>query len=264
MRPAGSLAAIACASAVLAARARSFIWSAAFCAASAVLPRNTAARGLSWSSTPNTMTEAVAPLALFWGPFIAFSLNQKRGRNGPLEVVRQILTDRRITLRRHHCCRLQFSLQTAHVSCSLIISQPKRECQVYNLRLEIYNLQASKRRYQYLRWLQLALFVDLRTEGNTITQIVQATIHILAPLPVIDAIAVANVEAVAGTIPPDCALDEPREHARVLRIEHGHVNLLGNHLQEVGASTRAVPPQAVRVLGAEATQDARPVQEIVH
>jgi hypothetical protein len=123
----------------------------------------------------------------------------------------------------------------------------------YNLRLEIYNLQASKRRHQYLHWLQLALRVDLRTEGNTITQIVQATIHILAPLPVIDAIAVANVEAVAGTIPPDCALDEAREHAWVFWIEHGHVNLLGNHLQEVGASTRAVTPHAVRVVGAEAT-----------
>src|SRR6266436_7289395 len=115
-----------------------------------------------------------------------------------------------------------------------------------------------------INWLQLALLVDLRTEGNTITRIVQAAIHILAPLPVVDAIAVANVEAVAGTIPPDCALDEPWEQPRVLRIEHGYINLLGNHLQEVGASTRAVTPRAVRVLGAEATQDARPVQEIVH
>src|SRR6266853_3910588 len=131
-------------------------------------------------------------------------------------------------------------------------------------KVRIYNLQASERRYQYLRWLHLALRVDLRTEGNTITQIVQATIHILAPLPVIDAIDVANVEAVAGTIPPDCALDEPWKHTRVLRIDHGYVNLLGNHLQEVGASTRAVTPHAVRVVGAEATQDARPVQEIVH
>src|SRR5258706_7822984 len=97
------------------------------------------------------------------------------------------------------------------------------------------------------------LCLDLRTEGNTIARAVQATIHILAPLPVIDAIAVANVEAVAGTIPPDCALDEPWEQPRVLRIEHGYVNLLGNHLQEVGASTRAVTPHAVRVVGAEAT-----------
>ena len=42
---------------------------------------------------------------------------------------------------------------------------------------------------------------------------------VLAPMPVIEPVAVANVEALLAAIPPDRELDEPRENGREGRIE---------------------------------------------
>ena len=51
---------------------------------------------------------------------------------------------------------------------------------------------------------------------------------VLAPMPVIEPVAVANVEALLAAIPPDRELDEPRENGREARIERTGVDLLGS------------------------------------
>ena len=54
---------------------------------------------------------------------------------------------------------------------------------------------------------------------------------VLAPMPVIEPVAVANVEALLAAIAPDRELDEPRENGREGRIERTGVDLAGQHGQ---------------------------------
>ena len=86
---------------------------------------------------------------------------------------------------------------------------------------------------------------------------------VLAPLPVIEPVAVANVEALLAAIPPDRELDEPRENGREGRIERTGVDLLGSTGNDFGAAACPVAAGAVRVGSLEAPQDPGPVQEIV-
>ena len=86
---------------------------------------------------------------------------------------------------------------------------------------------------------------------------------VLAPLPVIEPVAVANVEALLAAIPPDRELDEPRENGREGRIERTGVDLLGSTGNDFGAAACPVAAGAVRVGSLEAPQDPSPVQEIV-
>ena len=44
-------------------------------------------------------------------------------------------------------------------------------------------------------------------------------VDVVARLPIIDPIAVADIEARLGAVPPDRVLDEPREWLRKARIE---------------------------------------------
>ena len=53
----------------------------------------------------------------------------------------------------------------------------------------------------------------------TVAAPVQPAIAVLARLAVVDAIAVANVKAGLGAVPPDCMLDEPRENLREAAVE---------------------------------------------
>ena len=59
---------------------------------------------------------------------------------------------------------------------------------------------------------------------------------VLAPLPVIEPVAVANVEALLAAIAPDRELDEPRENGREGRIERTGVDLLGGTGNDFGAA----------------------------
>jgi hypothetical protein len=86
---------------------------------------------------------------------------------------------------------------------------------------------------------------------------------VLAPLPVIEPVAVANVEALLAAIPPDRELDEPRENGREGRIERTGIDLLGSTGNDFGAAAWTVAAGAVRVGSLEAPQDPSPVQKIV-
>ena len=56
-------------------------------------------------------------------------------------------------------------------------------------------------------------------QSNAITKAANLAIGIVARLPIIDAIAVANVKTKLGAVPPDGVLHEPRKHGREGRIE---------------------------------------------
>jgi hypothetical protein len=59
---------------------------------------------------------------------------------------------------------------------------------------------------------------------------------VLAPLPVIEPVAVANVEALLAAIAPDGQLDEPGEDLRETTIELPSVDLAGDQPHNVGAA----------------------------
>ena len=86
---------------------------------------------------------------------------------------------------------------------------------------------------------------------------------VLAPMPVVEPVAVANVEALLAAIPPDGELDEPRENGREGRIERTGVDLLGSTGNDFGAAAWPVTAGPVRVGSLEPRQDPGPVQEIV-
>src|SRR3984893_16419163 len=86
---------------------------------------------------------------------------------------------------------------------------------------------------------------------------------VLAPLPVIEPVAVANVEALLAAIAPDRELHEPRENGREGRIERTGVDLLGDQPNDIGAAAWPVAAGPVRVGSLEPSKDPGPVQEIV-
>jgi class 3 adenylate cyclase len=63
---------------------------------------------------------------------------------------------------------------------------------------------------------------------------------ILAPIPIIDPVAVANIEALLAAIPPDCVLHEPRKHLSEGAVELPRINLVRNRPNGVGAAARLV------------------------
>ena len=101
-------------------------------------------------------------------------------------------------------------------------------------------------------------------ECNTITDAANLAIDILARLPIIDPIAVADVEAELGAVPPDGMLHEPWENGQEGRIEGPGVDLLRHQGNNVGAAAWPVARNAIEMVGAEPGQDPGAVQEIVH
>ena len=59
-------------------------------------------------------------------------------------------------------------------------------------------------------------------------------------MPIIDLIAVANIEALLAAIPPDCVLHEPRKHLWEGAVELPGINLIGNRPNDVGAAAWSV------------------------
>ena len=86
---------------------------------------------------------------------------------------------------------------------------------------------------------------------------------VLAPVPVIEPVAVADVEALLAAIPPDRELYEPGEDLREGTVELPGVDLAGNQPDNVGAAAWPVAAGAIRVGSLEPAQDPGPVQKIV-
>ena len=101
-------------------------------------------------------------------------------------------------------------------------------------------------------------------EYNTITDAANLAIDILARLPIIDPVAVADVEAELGAVPPDGMLHEPWENGQEGRIEGPGVDLLSHQGNNVSAAAWPVAPRAIGVFSLEPIQDPGAVQEIVH
>jgi len=64
----------------------------------------------------------------------------------------------------------------------------------------------------------------------------QPTVPVLAPMPVIDPVAVADIEALLAAIPPDRVLHEPRKHLRKAAIELPRIDLVRNRPNDVGTA----------------------------
>jgi hypothetical protein len=88
-------------------------------------------------------------------------------------------------------------------------------------------------------------------------------VPVLAPVPVIDPVAVANVEALLAAIPPNGELHEAGEEGRERWIERTCVDLAGNAGNDIDTATWPVAADAIRMDGLEPSQDPGSVQEIV-
>ena len=106
-------------------------------------------------------------------------------------------------------------------------------------------------------------FLSLTAQSYAITAAKQLAMPVFATGGVVDAIAVANVEAVLGAVSPDCALHEPRKRRGESRIELPSINARGEQTENAGAPSRPVAPLSVRMIGAQPPQDPGSVQEIM-
>jgi hypothetical protein len=89
-------------------------------------------------------------------------------------------------------------------------------------------------------------------------------LYIAAAFPVVDLIAVANVEALLGAVSPDRVLNKPRKGPWKPSVELPGVNVLGDRFDDFGATARPVAREAIGMVGSEPVQDPGPVEEIVH
>ena len=85
----------------------------------------------------------------------------------------------------------------------------------------------------------------------------------MAPMPVVEPVAVADVEALLAAIPPDCELDEPGEDLRKAAIKLTSVDLLGDTPNNFGAAAWPVTARPVRVDRLEPSQDPGPVEKVM-
>ena len=90
------------------------------------------------------------------------------------------------------------------------------------------------------------------------------TVYISTAVAVIKPVAVTDVQAVLGAVPPDCVLDKPWKRVGEVRIERAGVDLVGHGPDNVGAPARPVTGCTIQVVRIEPAQDAGPVQEVVN
>src|SRR5947207_6276632 len=77
------------------------------------------------------------------------------------------------------------------------------------------------------------------------------TVGLLACRPIIDAVAVAAVEAGSGTKSPNRVLDEAWEVGGVGGVEPACIDAAGNPLDDCGAAAGGVTADTVQVLGSQ-------------
>src|ERR1700693_2747710 len=94
--------------------------------------------------------------------------------------------------------------------------------------------------------------------------ITNLAIDVCARLPVINPIAVADVEARLGAVPPDRMLHEPWKRLRKPGIELPGIDPLGHGIHNVGAAANLVAGCTIRMVGLESAKDAGADQKVVH
>ena len=87
---------------------------------------------------------------------------------------------------------------------------------------------------------------------------------ILAAVPVVEPIAVADIEALLAAIPPDCELHEPGKDLWKGPVELPSIDLLGDQPNDVGTAARPVATGAIRMIGVESVEDPGPMQKVVY
>ena len=89
-------------------------------------------------------------------------------------------------------------------------------------------------------------------------------VYVGARLAIIYAIAVADIEARLGAVPPDRVLNEPRKRLGKFGIELPGINPLRHCLYNVSAAASLVAGCTIRMIGLESCQDAGADQKVMH
>src|SRR5437868_6924969 len=93
---------------------------------------------------------------------------------------------------------------------------------------------------------------------------IKLAVDVRARLAVIDPVAVADVEAGLGAVPPDRVLDESGKDGREVAIKRTGVDLRGRAGNDLGTAAWPVAGCAVRMFGAEPGQDPSADHKVVH
>src|SRR6476646_10841132 len=96
-----------------------------------------------------------------------------------------------------------------------------------------------------IKSLTLRDFLSLTAQSYPIAAAKQLTMPVVATAVVVDAIAVANFQAILGAVAPDRALHEPRKRRRGGRIELAGIDICGEQTENVSASAGPVAAHAI-------------------
>ena len=99
---------------------------------------------------------------------------------------------------------------------------------------------------------------------NSVTNTVHLTVDIRTRLSIINAVAIADIQAAPGAVPPDRVLDEPREDLWEGGVELPGTNVFGDGLNNVGTAARPIATYAVGVIDIEPAQNAGANQKVVN
>jgi hypothetical protein len=100
-------------------------------------------------------------------------------------------------------------------------------------------------------------------QNEPITAAVQPTPHVCAPAVIVDLIAVADVEARLGAVPPNRVLNEPGKYPWKPWIEPAGINGRSNPDEHVSAATWSVAGRAIRVASRKPVQDPGSMKEVM-
>jgi hypothetical protein len=92
----------------------------------------------------------------------------------------------------------------------------------------------------------------------------QRTICIATAVLIIDTIAVADVEAFLGAIPPDGVLHEAGKDRRQRRIESARIDAFRGGRNDIGTAAGPVARRPIGMARPEPVQDPGAVQKVVH
>jgi hypothetical protein len=110
----------------------------------------------------------------------------------------------------------------------------------------------------------IILIITLYFRRNTITNTIDLTVDVVARLAIINAIAVADIEAELAAVSPDRVLNEPGEGLGERWVELPGIDLVGNGLNDLSTAALLITGRPIGMDGIEALQDPGPVQKVVH